>query len=62
MSKPNIKNLEELVLSGYKSKSIKQELSDNLSKLIKSGKPTFSNIYGYEVIRILNKQFFQNIT
>ena len=48
MSKPNIKNLEELVLSGYKSKSIKEELSDNLSKLIKSGKPTFSNIYGYE--------------
>ena len=48
MNKPNIKNLEELVLSGYKSKSIKQELSDNLSKLIKSGKPTFSNIYGYE--------------
>ena len=48
MSKPNIKNLEELVLSGYKSKSIRQELSDNLSKLIKSGKPTFSNIYGYE--------------
>ncbi|MEE2605184.1 MAG: AAA family ATPase [Bacteroidota bacterium] len=48
MSKPNIKNLEELASSGYKSKSIKEELSDNLSKLIKSGKPTFSNIYGYE--------------
>ena len=48
MSKPNIKNLEELVLSGYKSKSIKDELSDNLSKLIKTGKPTFSNIHGYE--------------
>ena len=48
MSKPNIKNLEELASSGYKSKSIKEELSDNLSKLIKSGKPTYSNIYGYE--------------
>ncbi len=48
MNKPNIKNLKELVSSGYKSKSIKDELSDNLSEMIKSGKPSFPNIYGYE--------------
>jgi len=48
MEKPKIKNLKELKASGYKSKSIKVELSDNLSELIKSGKPSFPNIYGYE--------------
>ena len=48
MEKPKIKNLKELKASGYKSKSIKDELSDNLSELIKSGKPSFPNIYGYE--------------
>ena len=39
--KPKIKNLKELKANGYKSKSIKDELSDNLSELIKSGKPSF---------------------
>jgi len=48
MEKPKIKNLKELKASGYKSKSIKDELSDNLSEIIKSGKPSFPNIYGYE--------------
>jgi magnesium chelatase subunit I len=48
MEKPKIKNLKELKASRYKSKSIKDELSDNLSELIKSGKPSFPNIYGYE--------------
>ena len=48
MEKPKIKNLKELKATGYKSKSIKDELSDNLSELIKSGKPSFPNIHGYE--------------
>ena len=48
MEKPKIKNLKELKANGYKSKSIKDELSDNLSELIKSGKPSFPNIHGYE--------------
>ena len=34
MKKPNIKNLKELKANGYESKSIKNELSDNLSELI----------------------------
>ena len=48
MIKPKFKNLKELKDSGYKSKSIKDELSENLSILIKSGKPSFPNIHGYE--------------
>ena len=48
MEKPKIKNLKELKATGHKSKSIKDELSDNLSELIKSGKPSFPNIHGYE--------------
>ena len=48
MDKPKIKNIKALKAAGYKPKSIKDELRDNLSKLIKSGKPSFSNIHGYE--------------
>ena len=48
MKKPNINNLKELKSYGYVALSIKDELSKNLSELIKSGKPTFPNIYGYE--------------
>ncbi len=48
MKKPNINNLKELKSYGYVASSIKDELSKNLSELIKSGKPTFPNIYGYE--------------
>ena len=46
--KPTINNLKELKASGYSTLSIKDELSKNLSELIKTGKPTFPNIYGYE--------------
>ena len=46
--KPTINNLKELKASAYSTLSIKDELSKNLSELIKSGKPTFPNIYGYE--------------
>ena len=48
MNKPKINNLKELKASGYKAKSIKDELSENLSDLIKSGKTSFPEIYGYE--------------
>ena len=48
MKKPDINNLKELKSYGYVALSIKDELSKNLSELIKSGKPTFPNIYGYE--------------
>ncbi len=40
--------LRELKKQGYQPKSIKQELRDNLIKRIKSGKPVFEGIYGFE--------------
>jgi magnesium chelatase subunit I len=44
----NIKTLGELKASGYKSKSIKDELRHNLREKIKSGKPVFEGVYGFE--------------
>ncbi len=44
----NIKTLKELKASGYESKSIKDELRDNLIKNIKQKKTTFEGIHGYE--------------
>lgn len=43
-----IKTLGELKASGYKSKSIKDELRSNLREKIKSGKPTFDGVHGFE--------------
>lgn len=47
-SKPKIKTLAELKKSGYKSKSIKQELRDNLITKLKNEEEVFAGIYGYE--------------
>ncbi|MFN3755528.1 MAG: sigma 54-interacting transcriptional regulator [Flavobacterium sp.] len=44
----NIKTLAELKQSGYVSKSIKEELRDNLRAKIKSGKPVFEGVHGFE--------------
>lgn len=44
----DIKTLGELKQSGYKSKSIKEELRDNLVALIQAKQPTFEGIHGYE--------------
>ncbi|WP_436517949.1 sigma 54-interacting transcriptional regulator [Ekhidna sp. To15] len=43
-----ISTLGELKNSGYKSKSIKQELRDNLIQSKKDGKEIFEGIWGYE--------------
>ncbi len=43
-----IKTLGELVQSGYKTKSIKDELRDNLREKIKSGNPVFEGVHGFE--------------
>ena len=43
-----IKTLGALKKAGYKSKSIKDELRDNLRELIKSGAETFTGVWGYE--------------
>ncbi|MDO1501032.1 sigma 54-interacting transcriptional regulator [Winogradskyella maritima] len=44
----NIQTLKELKASGYQSKSIKDELRDNLIENIKNKKPSFTGIHGYE--------------
>ena len=44
----NIKTLGELIKSGYKTKSIKDELRDNLREKIKSGSPVFEGVHGFE--------------
>ncbi|WP_299107186.1 magnesium chelatase [uncultured Winogradskyella sp.] len=43
-----IKTLGELKTSGYQSRSIKDELRDNLIENIKNKKTTFEGIHGYE--------------
>jgi len=43
-----IKTLGQLKASGYTSKSIQQELADNLRARIKAGTPTFEGLLGYE--------------
>lgn len=44
----NIKTLGELKKSGYQSKSIKDELRDNLILKIKNKETVFKGVYGYE--------------
>ena len=44
----NIKTVGELKQSGYKSKSIKDELRDNLRAKIIAGQPVFEGVHGFE--------------
>jgi magnesium chelatase subunit I len=44
----NINTLGELKKSGYQSKTIKDELRNNLREKIKSGIPTFEGVHGFE--------------
>lgn len=44
----DIKTFGELKTSGYKSKSIKDELRDNLIQKIKNKETTFEGVHGYE--------------
>ena len=44
----NINTLGSLIQSGYQSKSIKDELRHNLREKIKSGKPVFEGVHGFE--------------
>jgi len=48
MSHQEITTLKALRASGYQSKSIKDELRDNLMETIKNGKPSFPGVHGYE--------------
>lgn len=48
MKVENIKTLGELKKSGYVSKTIKDELRDNLREKMKSGNPVFEGVHGFE--------------
>ncbi|MCL6266008.1 magnesium chelatase [Flagellimonas myxillae] len=48
MDHNKIKNLGQLKASGYKSKSIKDELRENLLVKIGKGEDTFQGVWGYE--------------
>ena len=48
MKETNFKTLGELKKSGYQSKSIKDELRDNLIENIKNNKTTFTGVHGFE--------------
>ncbi|PJE44604.1 MAG: magnesium chelatase [Flavobacterium sp.] len=48
MNTTTINTLGALKQSGYTSKSIKDELRDNLRRKLKSGKPVFEAVYGFE--------------
>lgn len=48
MKQETIKTLGELIKSGYQSKSIKDELRDNLIQKIKNKETTFEGVHGYE--------------
>ncbi len=48
MNTENIKTFEALKKSGYKSRSIKEELRQNLLQKIKNDEPAFEGIHGYE--------------
>ncbi|PCJ97193.1 MAG: magnesium chelatase [Flavobacteriaceae bacterium] len=48
MKQKDIKTLGELKKSGYQSKSIKDELRDNLREKIKNKEPVFEGVWGYE--------------
>ncbi len=43
-----IKTLGELKAAGYQSKNIKDELRNNLREKIKTGKPVFQGVHGFE--------------
>ncbi|HXS35956.1 MAG TPA: hypothetical protein VN721_04610 [Flavipsychrobacter sp.] len=48
MKQPGIKTLGELKKSGYKSKSVKEEIRENLIRFIQQKKNPFNSILGYE--------------
>lgn len=48
MNIDKVKTLGDLKQSGYVSKDIKDELRDNLREKIRSGKPVFGGVHGFE--------------
>ena len=48
MNKPKYKTIGELKKSGYHSKTLNQEITDNLRSNLQDGKNVFSELIGYE--------------
>ena len=48
MNIDKINTIGDLKKSGYKSRTVKEEMRDNLEVKLKTGKPIFENIIGYE--------------
>ncbi len=48
MKHTKIKNLGQLKASGYSTKSIKDELRDNLRERLRTGQDSFEGVWGYE--------------
>src|SRR3954469_14953906 len=48
MSSPRPSNLAELLASGWRSRTVKQEIRDNFLHLLASGSELFPGIIGYE--------------
>ena len=48
MNIKSINTIGELKKAGYQSKTVKEEMRDNLENKLKAGKPIFENIIGYE--------------
>lgn len=48
MKKKDIKTFGDLKRSGYQSRSIKEELRQNLLQMIRNDEPAFTGIHGYE--------------
>lgn len=45
---PQIETLRQLLDSGWKSRSVKREIQENVAKVIASGEPLFPGIVGYD--------------
>ncbi len=48
MHQPQIQTLGALKAAGYRSRTVKEELRDNLVVRLKAGQPSFEGIYGYD--------------
>lgn len=48
MNHPRPTNLAELIASGWKSKSVKQEIRENFQRMLASGEPLYPGIVGYD--------------
>ena len=62
MKKPKYKTIGELKKSGYHSKTLNQEITDNLRSNLQDGKNVFSELIGYEetVIPSVERAFLSN--